>query len=120
MTEEARVWAPVIGGVLVALASLYGMLRSHRQSPYQALAERVVRLEERVDALEKERDEAREERDAAREAVDLLTTERDMLRAQLQRERAENRAYITDLIRAARQGDELTTPPPWYAAEHTD
>lgn len=109
------------GSVVVGALALFGMVRSHRQSPYSVLAERVMALETRVTALEGERDAARQERDAAEDMaqsltrkLDEITADRDAVVAQLAQERAENHAFIRALLLAVEAGTPLPPPPPWY------
>lgn len=100
----------VAGSIVVARITASAAAKA---SPYQALADRVVHLEDRVSKLEGERD-------AARGQAAILSAERDQLRGQLERERAENRAYIRRLLEAVQQGRTLPTPPSWYVPEPTD
>ena len=69
-------WAAAAMAVVVAWMTGRANRRAKeveaQESPYQALAERVVKLEAKVERLERERDDARTERDELRGERDAM------------------------------------------------
>ena len=84
MLQSLAQWAPSFVAVVIAWMGGRATRKvkeiESKGSPYEALAERVVRLEEKVERLERERDDLRVERAQLMAKVTGLESERASLR----------------------------------------